>query len=368
MRPPFSNSKQTGAFCLLLAVLLLSPILLRPPFLPPREQLYATVPWTFGPFPYLHQQIFEETNDIDIALVGSSRILNDLNAPYLQHALSKQIGRTATVVTIGWNWAGFDANYFLTKDLLEHRKVHMILFTDECKMGDVAHRAATYWFRFADHAADLHALPIQLHISYYWGSMVGVPRNLLGLLRPNYNEFSPLGASRWEHELSTPDPATQLGTVASKLGFNSPDKPRPDFVAYSPPANGSSAEALIYSPETKSKFIFTGPTPSPGQLAFGRKFARLATDHHCKLVCLHLPEIDERRDGLIPERENWAAVLQADVTLVGISPAGMFSGLKDEEFFKLFLDSIHFNKNGQDYFSTLITPSLCRVYAAQIKN
>lgn len=368
MRPPFSTSKQAGAFCLLLAALLLLPALLRPTALPPREQIYSTIPWTFGPFHYLHQQIFEETNDIDIAFIGSSRIMNDINAPYVQQALSKQTGRAATVLTIGWNWPGFDANYFITKDLLEHRKVRMLIFTDECKLGDTAQRAAPYWFRFPDHAADLSGLPAKLQVSYYWGSILGLPRNLLSLIRPNYSDLSPLGAARWEHVAKTPDPATQLGTVSSQLGFNSPGKARPEFVDYSPPANVSPTNIWIYSPATRSKFSFTGPAPSAGQIAFGRKFARLAAAHHSRLVCLHLPETDERRDWLVPERECWPEVLQADVTLVGISPASMFSGLKDDEFFKLFLDSIHFNKNGQKYFSALITPSLCRLYATQIQN
>ena len=47
--------------------------------------------WGNGPYPWIRNQIFEETNDIDIAFMGSSHILHAMDTPYVQ----AQIERTA---------------------------------------------------------------------------------------------------------------------------------------------------------------------------------------------------------------------------------------------------------------------------------
>lgn len=74
----------------------------------------------------------------------------------------------------------------------------------------------------------------------------------------------------------------------------------------------------------------------------------------------------ERRDAMIREREFWPKALQADITLVGIPPAKLFEGMTDEQVKELYSDPFHFNKNGQYYFTSLITPSLLEIYDTQI--
>ena len=83
MRPAFSSTKQAAAFAGLLLALLLSPVLVGKNLLPPREQAYAVPGWSNGPYPWIRNQIFEETNDIDIAIIGSSHIWNAINTPYV---------------------------------------------------------------------------------------------------------------------------------------------------------------------------------------------------------------------------------------------------------------------------------------------
>jgi hypothetical protein len=67
-----------AAFALLLLALLALPVVVGKNLLPPREQAYSVQGWGNGPYPWIRNQIFEETNDIDIAFVGSSHLCDRL--------------------------------------------------------------------------------------------------------------------------------------------------------------------------------------------------------------------------------------------------------------------------------------------------
>jgi hypothetical protein len=73
MSAAFSSTRQAAAFALLLLLLLLLPALMGKSCLPPREQIYSSLPWGAGAFPYMRDQFFDEKEDIDIAFMGSSR-------------------------------------------------------------------------------------------------------------------------------------------------------------------------------------------------------------------------------------------------------------------------------------------------------
>ena len=130
MSPAFSSSRQAGAFALLLLLILLLPVLAGKSFLPTREQFYSSTGRDTFYSPYLHQQIFEEKGDVDVAIMSSSRLASAIDAPYLQEKLSEKLGRKAVVRSLCWTWNGYDALYFIAQDLLQQRKVHMIIICD----------------------------------------------------------------------------------------------------------------------------------------------------------------------------------------------------------------------------------------------
>src|SRR5580658_7362886 len=100
MRPAFSSTKQAAARALLLLFLLAAPWLAHKTFLPHREQTYSSQSIRFEKCPWAQKFIFEETNDIDIAFVGSSHLCAGIDTPYVQQKLSEQLGRPAVVRTI----------------------------------------------------------------------------------------------------------------------------------------------------------------------------------------------------------------------------------------------------------------------------
>jgi hypothetical protein len=366
MPQPFSSLRQATAFLLLVLAILLSPLLAGTWGLASREQMYSSISWRLGCYPYIYRQIFQEKGDIDIAFIGSSHMPSDIDTPYVQQQLSEKLGRPATVITLGWDAAGFDADYNFTKEMLEHRKVHLIVFyndrsaPDAPPPPDAPHPNAWRWARWADEP-DLSGLPLRLRISlgisYYYGSVLSMPRNILNCLRSN---LEPVESPELFQDLYHATlPTLQLGTWSSQYGYvRNPHL----FVPYIPETNCTPSDVRIYSPETRDYFQFSGRPIPTVQAYFARQFLALAKEHSVNLVCLNLPMIEAQRTNVIQEDRIWPDIFSADAPLVGIAPARLFDGLSDDEVIKLYQDPGHFNQNGLTYFTRIITPALIQLY------
>jgi hypothetical protein len=376
MQPAFDSTRQAAAFALLVLVLLLLPLIIGQGSLPPRKEVYSPIWWANGPFPYVQHEIFDEKGDIDIAFMGSSHMLHGIDTPYVQEKLSEQLGRPSVVRSICWSGAGFDSLYFITRDLLQHRNVHMLVFYDDYNPGWYAAAALTpRWFRFADNAEALSGLPLRFQLCYYFAAIIGMPRNLLSLIRSNIPvDLISKKKNYLENLFQAPNPVTRMGSMSAHIGFGVdgiPDSENAPFVDFAPPTGKLPSQVSIYSQATKAMFEFPGPPTPTLPLYFVRKFAMLAQEHGVKLVLLHVPYLSRttdptvRRDPVIREREFWPDVLHADITIMGISPAKLYAGMTDDEVHKLFYNPAHLNKNGQEYFTQIITPSILEIYAAQ---
>jgi hypothetical protein len=350
-------------FALLLLLLLVLPLLPKS-FLPPRRESYSSEPWGYGSFPYMREQIFGEKGDIDVLFMGSSRIWWGIDTPQVQNALSEKLGRKAVVRTLGWNNPGFDAMYFILRDVLEHRKVHVLVISDcSSGAGNTAHWAASYWFRVADQWDGLAGLTSREKLTFYTCALLGMPRNLLSLMRPNLPAI-PSDEISWGWFKHVGNPSFRLGSLAMRMRMDQMDQP---FVDYTPQSNARASDVCIYSEATKPEFNFTGNAISPMQAAFVAKIGALVREHHVKLVYLHMPASREMKSPSINEPVFWPPMLGGDVTMMGIPPTKMYSGLTDEEVLKLFYNFEHFSQNGQTYFTSLITPSLVQIYEDQAK-
>lgn len=361
MPPAFSTTRQAAAFAILLAVLLIAPVFLANSSRTDRQDMYRAIPRKYGPFPWTQQKIFLETNDVDIAFMGSSHIWCGIHTPYVQQELSKQLGREAEVFTLGWPWAGFDALYFIARDLLAQRKVRMIVIYDEDRSPIVPHPQAARWFRIGNDSEALAGLDASSKISLYGSAVLGVPRTLLTMARPNLIE-DPMQSSPdfWETQFHAPRFAEQLGAFRSQLGFNNK---RSDFSIFTPPPLVTPADTVIYGDATRDDFKFSGRPMRDYQLHFAGKLAKLCRENGTRLVILDLPVFQEREQEKILERGAWPELLGEPVSLVGIPGAKLFAGISEEDVPRFFYNKSHLNQNGQDRFTPLITPALLKLYA-----
>ena len=363
MAPAFSSRRQAGAFGLLLLVLLLLPALVGKSLLPPRGEIYSALSWRLGAFPFIDQQMSGDKRDIDIAFIGSSHIRYDVDTPYVQKALSNALGRPAVVVTLAWGWHGMDALYFITRDLLQNRKVHLIVINDDCGVNR-PHQEAWRWFRFGEDEKELAGLSLRDHVYYYFGAMVGMPRNLLDFVRSNLPaDLTPQHVAYVEQRDHYILPTRRLGSTAAQFGLPW----RPDlFVHQVPPGDAQPSDAILYSPATGQKFDFSGPPAPHLQVYFAQKLAALVKARHSSLVLLLFPRYPEARDSVIHDSPLWPEGLGQDAGILGIPPAQLFSGLSDAQVRQLFADSSHFNQSGQEFYTPLITPSLLQLYESQV--
>lgn len=364
MQPAFSSTKQAAAFAVLLLVILLSPVLVGKSLLRSREQMYSSLPWGTGPYPYTHDQIFVEKGDLDVVFMGTSTMWYGINTPYFQEKLSEKLGRPAAARSICWDWVGADAFYRIAKDLLDHRRVHMIVFCDPAiTAGDTAHTMARDLFRWPERAEDLAGLQPRAKSAFYAAAILGMPENLLGRVRPNL----PL-IGKDAPEISWPgydhmkNPFLRLGSLSCRFIEGR------DFVEFTPPTQPDPSNIFIYSEATKTNFQFLGGAAThelplqPMQISFLKKVAALAREHDVKMAYLYVPRSTERTFTTVDPSAFWPDIFGKDVAMVGIPPGKLYAGLSDEDILKLYWEYRHYNENGQNYFTKVVTPALVQLY------
>jgi len=360
MRPAFSSPKQAAAFALLLLVLLPSPLLMGKKLLPPREELYQFQGYSIAPLPWLHQQIFEETNAIDLAFMGSSRMFHNIDTPYVQKQLSERLGRPAVVRSLCWGGAGYDMLYLVAQDLLVRRQVRMLVFYDEDGQ-QFRNPLVPCFFRWGDNQAALAGLPLAEKAVFYFVAVEGIPRNILARLRPEIPQPLEGKPNDIETVFHAPNPARRLGSVAAQRGYNADFGVYEPFTSFHPEIGAKPGEVRVYSESTRDTWTFQNNPLPVWQTHFARQFAALAEQHQCRLVLLHIPQIAES-PATIPEREFWPDYLSANITMVGIPFQQLTSGMTPEEVRQLYFDPKHFNQNGQEFYTSILTPTLLQLY------
>jgi len=367
MRPAFDSAKQAALFGFLLLFLLAAPWLSGKRLLPPREQAYASQGWGWGPIPWVQKQVFQETNDIDIAFMGSSRIDWAIDTPYVQQKLDERRGRKTVVRSICWAGAGFDTLYVTAKDLLEHRKVKMLVFCDE---SDKLYPAgsAEHWFRYGEDDSIIIGLPFKYKAYYYFAATVGMPRTMIELLTPILPEETnnPV-PNYYEVNWNAPNPEKRLGAIIAQEGYRDFDRRNP-FMTYQPKTSVAPSDVYLYSLATRTNFAFSNRALPVWQYHFLQQLALVAKEYGCKLVVLHIPTLAEKDAAVVSESACWPEALHTDIAIVGIPTGRLFAGLTTSEIKLLFNNSVHMNQNGMEYFTPLILPALFQLYESQSPN
>src|ERR1035438_9675068 len=121
MPPAVESPRSLAALIALLCAALLLPVILFAIGLPPKAMVYR------GPFAVMGREFYGTKGDIDVLVFGSSLLRIAVDKTMLERALAAKLGRPARVVIAGPNWAGLDLPYFLLRDLLSQRRVHMAI-------------------------------------------------------------------------------------------------------------------------------------------------------------------------------------------------------------------------------------------------
>jgi hypothetical protein len=345
MAPAFSSLSQAAAFAALLGACLGAPLVLRAAHQPTPEAAWSSVAANAGDFAHIRHEIFDEKGDIDLLFIGSSFLWAGIDTPQVERALSHQLGRKATVLTLGSNWWGEDLTYLLLRDLLAHRKVTLAVFSMPTKTDfqNAPHLSAAYRLNGDDPRIG-DGLPLPQRLQLYGMEVLGAPRKLLSWLRPDLLEPSPyvagLGAGRFRAALP--------GQHFVPVHQNVPTLP---------------ADEMIYSERTRAHFVFDGVPLTPYQDHFIRLRAELARKHGVHMAVVHIPQ---RTEGpladVVEERVDWRQIFGADAAIIGVAPATLFAGM-DRATIDAHYYNEHLNLNGAERLTRVLLPALLSVHA-----
>ncbi len=343
---PFASAKEAAAYAVVLGVALLLPIgasLLGPP---DRPALYASLPTEAGPVAFLHQELFESDGDIDMLFLGSSTLWAGVDTPLVRDKLSQRLGREATVLSFGTNYRYEDINYVLLRDLLVRRKVKTLVWSPPPDWADYSgpHPFASYWLTIEDDPRVMKGLPALQMAQVYAANVLGAPRRLLSMLRPD----------RLEGEKYT----ESFGALLAKRGWL-----EATYVRGNTPPPAFTAQAATYSPRTADRWRFLGIPLTPYQSHFVRRLGQLVQEHNLHLVALTIPFYSGLSvSAATEERLFWPDVLGQPLTLVGLPPAELFAGRDQTGIKRLFYNAEHFNETGATFFTRAVLSALLETH------
>jgi hypothetical protein len=366
MRPAFSSGRQAIGFASLLAALLALPGLTAMiGVTTDRRDDYSDIPARAQPLRWAQFQIFAEHGDVDLAFVGASQMMFGVNTPYVQAQLSNRIGRPANVLTLGWTNYGYDVQYYLVRDLLNHRRVRTIVICDEYNRfpdrpyPDYPGIALLYLFHWNDEPESLVGLSWFAKLRLYAVAVLNTPRHLTKLLHHDVVfTIDSRGPDLMPSNFRGGDLVAQLGSVRSRLSHKS----EPNFTSLRTKVTSREGDAVVFPIRGGNLFAFNGPTTPPYERHFARRLAELCRARGVQLIVLHLPTSVESRSTYVPERERPEGVYGMPLPVLGIPGVRLFAGVSTAELPNYYVDEMHLNENGQVLFTSAITPALLLIY------
>jgi len=342
--PAFRDRRDAVGFLAFLVALLALPLVLPHG---PRQQVWTGVPTAMGPVGDLVQTLFEEKEDADVLLLGTS----PMRAAFLQgeaeRYFSAKLGRPARIRTLAMWWQSLDLQYVMLDEYLENHHPGLIVFELPAKESSTSrpHRQLLRWLRHGEYADAFRGLPQRDRAAVYAEQVLGGPRQLLSLVRPNR-----LG----------PDERSAVATEKSSERFRRAGYQGAPYVENEAHPSPSIAAGALRSvaaiapkpgPEGKGEYL----------LHFFRRTVDLAKAKGAPIVFIHFPEASEAGTNAVPLYVPPAS-LGSDAQIVGVPLDDLLWGVPPERLHDFFFDTHHLNQNGAKAYDAAVLPAIYRAY------
>lgn len=342
LRPAFATNAQIIAFSALILLILLLPVIISRSGAISRQNSYQMIPEHWGAYSFAENEIYDNSEDIDILFVGNSVMWHAIDAESIQRSLSAELGRPARVRVFGQNFSDLDITYTKIRDAVEQKRVRMVVVSALRLPYTSGPSFTTYrFFGNGEYPDSVDGLPVGSRISLYAGNVLRVPHELLTMLRPHRTVPSPY--------------ARDLGAYKVALGMGR----EPDlFEAFSPEPPSIPAAQLLLSSQSANKFHFTDEAIPQHQRHYLNRLVDLAKQRGFHLALINLPLYNDRHSDVVLERHDWHREFGPSVSVIGVAPKDLFTGLTEKEIEKLYADEEHFNKNGNAFFTQTLLPAM----------
>ena len=348
MFPAVWSNRHAVALILVIGILLTLPVLMHVVGLPPRDRVYSGIRVETGTGPLDERTVFEEKGPVDVLLVGSSLLVRGIDVDLLQQQLSQQLGRPATVRRLALKWQGLDMQYMLMKDLLEHRKVGLVIMDmpTDALLGDAPHIQAYRWMRWGEFPTSTAGLSFRQRMAIYGAQVLGAPRQLVNYLRPNRLVQN----QALVEDLGSQSQYSDVGYYGSK--FVPEPRTPPTFTP----------DSLLSHGQSDPNFNFNGDPLGPYHQHWAREIGNLARQYNVPFAMIHIPEDVEKGSTRITERMYWPAVIGLpDAPIIGVPSATLFRDTPADQIQNYYYDQ-HFNDNGKEFYTRAVAPAVLYLY------
>ena len=345
MLPAFRSKHALLDFSLLLLVLLCLPLILASIGHPSREQAYNGMSPESGALGAHIEELFHDPQGADILFLGSSLVRSDVDLDEVRRGLSDHLGHPATVKALCMNWQGLDLQYFLLRDYLSTHDAKLVIWNMPVpgSRNIIPHVQAFHFIRFGEDSDALAGLSPRYRLTLYGDMVLGSPRELLSMVRPNQ-----MGEEELRQKIS-PQRKGYYGEPFVELPVDAP--------------NLSLSQTLEQAPWPRVRAV--GPPLRPYEQHFAKKIVQLLHDKGVALAFLHVPLDGERRSEVLPERGDWLKVLGTTAPMIGPDSADLFAKVSDRDFFSYYSDQ-HMNSNGAAIYTRSTLAAILRCYDEEV--
>jgi len=343
MRPAFVKDRDLIVYVAVLSACLLLPVILFAIGVPPRRAVYAMNEET-GPMAAMGREIYERRGPVDLLFFGASIIRAAIDPDLIERQLEASTGKRPTTIVCGPNWQGLDAQYVILRDFLPRRKVKYLFLNlpDAVTWSNKPHIGLYRVLRLGDDPGFYSGLGLLHSSQVYAAEILGAPRQLLSLLRPNLVGEDEAGLL----DRLRKSPGTLLGYYGA---------PPIQDDRWPPLLRGD--EMLNDGTADRGWFRFGNHPLGDYQLNMLAKIGALARQYGAQIVVLNIPIDSDRGHQFVAERMDWSKALGMQVAVLGIPAAVLFKDMKADGVQHFYVDQ-HLNRNGRKYFSKAIVPGL----------
>jgi hypothetical protein len=341
MRSAFPSDRSTSIYAVVLLGALLGPIILYAIGPSPRREVYK-INEESGAMAAMGREVYERHQPLDFLFFGSSIINAAIVPDIVENGLQTATGRKPSVLRCGPTWQGMDLQYVILRDLLARRKVKYLFLNIPrgVEWSNKPHIVLHRMLRFGDIPGFTEGLGPLHTAQVYAMEMLGFPRQMLSLLRPN------LVGAHEAHLLDSPQPDRLYGYYGAPPVE---DDRQPPLVP---------GDKMLHAGTSNGGwFRFEDDRLGDYQMKMVTRIGALARQYHIRVVMLNVPIDADHGSPIVRERVDWSQYLGMKVDVLGIPSAVLFQNVTDQEFYRFYVDQ-HLNLNGRRYYTKAILPGL----------
>jgi hypothetical protein len=277
---------------------------------------------------WMYRRMFKSETPVDVAFVGTSKTMCDINDSLLQHRLKIEYRKEMQIANFGVCRKGENLHWLITRDLFAQKKPKYLIVEVSPEMATNSH----FHFPYLATGSDAVDAPIWANSDYLddliqlsWNRLVYQREHLLGITR-KFEDF-------------TTDSLHSFMVVANDMVADSAEMAR---------IKGKRQTQLKPAPpEGISGWIYQAAS-RPTRHYF-RSMAEICKANHAKLVFLYLPEYGT------PTQQPQEFSFFSELGPVWIPPDSVFGNSR------LHMDHSHLNMQGARNLSDWLTKQLANL-------